>query len=139
MNIGIFVLIIVSTATLGCADLVNRHVQEPARPSWIQSPEKVGFISVVGYAPKQASGDESVQYRIALMKARQELAQIVRLRVENVTYQSVTDSNGQIDEEHTVTTRLTSRSALSLNRLRESARWSDPASGGLYLLLELPE
>lgn len=78
------------------------------------------------------------QRRVALTKARQQLGQIVRVRVEN-NYQQVQQvENGKASLVVDSTTLLSSRATLNLGNAEISAQWIDPANGDLYLLLELP-
>lgn len=109
------------------------------KPEWLISPERAGTISMVGYAPRQADNNESAQYKVAVMKARQELAQMVRVRVQSQSELAVTDNNGTVSATANQATRLTSKAALRLNDARVTRQWTDPADGGLYLLLEIPE
>ena len=111
-----------------------------AKPDWVVSPERSGFISVVGYSPKQTRGGEEAQKRVALMKARQQLGQMARVRVEN-TYQQVQQvkNGGAASVTVDSTTRLSSSAALNLGIAEITAQWVDSANGDLYLLLELPE
>ncbi len=109
------------------------------RPQWVFSPERSGFISVVGYAPKQTSGDTEAQQRVALMKARQQLGQMVRVRVENTAHQVQVVQNIKSTLAVASDTRLSSSARLNLGNAQESALWLDPANGDLYLLMELPE
>ncbi len=109
------------------------------QPQWVVSPERSGFISVVGFAPKQASGGAVAQRRVALTKARQQLGQMVRVRVENNYQQVQQEENGKTSLAVDSTTRLSSHAALNLGNAKVSAQWIDPANGDLYLLLELPE
>lgn len=109
------------------------------RPLWVVSPERSGFISVVGYAPKQPSGGAEAQRRVALMKAQQQLGQIVRVRVESNFQQETQVKNGKAAQSVESSTRLSSHATLNLNKAEVGAEWLDPANGDLYLLLELPE
>lgn len=109
------------------------------KPDWIMSPERSGYISVVGSAPKQISGDIDAQRRVALMKARQQLGQIVRVRVEHTLQQEQQEKNGKFIQSVDSSTRLSSQATLNLNHAKVSAQWIDPENGDLYLLLTLPE
>src|ERR1039457_384025 len=92
------------------------------QPQWVVSPERSGFISVVGYAPKQTSGGAVAQRRVALTKAHQQLGQMVRVRVEN-NYQQVQQvENGKASLSVDSTTRLSSSAALNLGNAKVSAQ-----------------
>src|SRR5512140_3349678 len=64
-------------------------------PVWVLNPDKAGYVSVVGSAPRQDWGGHAAQYRVAEMKARQELAQMVRVRVESTNNFATEDRGGQ--------------------------------------------
>ncbi len=110
-----------------------------ARPHWVLSPERPGYISVVGFAPRQQIGGDEAQYKIAVMKARQELAQTVRVSVQNTLTHSMQEAGGKTASEAASSTRLSSSSAIRMERAEVTAQWRDPADGMLYLLLEIPE
>jgi hypothetical protein len=109
------------------------------KPDWLLSPEREGFISVVGFAPRQASGGAEAQRRVALLKAHQQLGQIVRVRIENTQQQETQVRNGKVTQSAESFTRASSHANLSLNNAEVKAQWLDPADGNYYLLLELPE
>lgn len=109
------------------------------KPFWIMSPERSGYISVVASAPKQVNGNVDAQRLVAVMRARQQLGQIVRVRVENTIQQETQIINGKVTQSADSTTRLSSQATLYLNKAEVSAQWLDPENGDLYLLLTLPE
>jgi hypothetical protein len=101
----------------------------------VLNPEKAGFVSVVGSAPKQDWGGHAAQYRVAEMKARQELAQMVRVRVESTNRYSTEDRAGAVSRNADVETRLQSSVDLSLESARVIEEWTDPQNGDLYIWL----
>jgi hypothetical protein len=107
-------------------------------PSWVLNPDKPGFQSVVASAPKQDWGGHAAQYRVAEMKARQELAQMVRVRVESTNRYATEDRAGKIGRSADVETRLQSSVDLSLEAARVIEEWTDPQSGELYIWLVTP-
>jgi hypothetical protein len=107
-------------------------------PAWILNPDKPGYQGVVGSAPKQDWGGREAQYRVALMKARQELAQMVRVQVESTTRSRVEDRAGKVSRDADIETRLQSSVSLSLDQARVIEEWVDPQSGELYLWLVTP-
>jgi hypothetical protein len=123
---------------VGCQTAPVSKLSANAAPSWVVSPERSGFISVVGYAPQQPDGNESAQYKVALMKARQELAQMVRVRIQNKTEQTLIDDNGKVSSTGNSATQLSTKAAIRMNAAEVNAQWIDD-KGGLYLLLERPE
>lgn len=116
---------------------INQQTLE-LKPTWVLNPERVGYISVVGFAPKQQQGGKQAQYKVAMLKAQQELAQIVRVRVRNHISQTIQESNGNSTSNENVTTSLNTNVSLRLGNANVSAQWIDPSDGGLYLLLEIP-
>lgn len=107
-------------------------------PLWVLSPDKPGYLSVVGSAPKQDWGGRAAQYRVAEMKARQELAQMVRVQVESTTQYKVEERAGKVSHDANIETRLQSSVNLSLEKARIIEEWVDPKSGELYLWLVTP-
>lgn len=133
----------------GCAspgsNLVNARsnsdstVIDSKFPAWILNPDKPGYQSVVGSAPKQDWGGREAQYRVALMKARQELAQMVRVQVQSTNTYKVEDHDGEIGSNSDIETKLQSSVGLSLDEARVIEEWTDPQSGELYLWLVTPK
>ncbi|MDO8262261.1 MAG: LPP20 family lipoprotein [Gallionella sp.] len=108
-------------------------------PAWILNPDKPGYQGVVGSAPKQDWGGREAQYRVALMKARQELAQMVRVQVESTTRYQIEDRAGKVSRDADFEAKLQSSVALSLEQARVIEEWVDPQSGELYLWLVTPK
>jgi hypothetical protein len=123
---------------LGCAG-VRAQTDEGKQPSWVMNPEKTGFVSVVGSAPKQDWGGHSAQYRVAEMKARQELAQRLRVRVESTNRYATEERAGKVSRSADVETRLQSNVDLSLESASVVGEWTDPNSGELYIWLTTPD
>lgn len=114
------------------------QAQGPAQPEWILNPALAGHVSVVGSAPPQAMGPEA-QRRVAEMKARQELALMIRVRVEAEVGRRTTDRGGTVTSEYDQRAVLSSRVGLSLSQARVHLEWMDPVSGHLYLWIVTPE
>jgi LPP20 lipoprotein len=127
---------------LGCAGAGSKaggSNDKPAgAPSWVLNPEKAGYVSVVGSAPKQDWGGHAAQYRVAEMKARQEMAQMVRVRVENTSQFATEERAGKVSRSSDLETRLQSSVDLSLQSARVAEEWTDPKSGELYIWLVTP-
>ncbi len=109
------------------------------KPGWVSSPDHAGFISVVGFAPKQANVSEAMQQRFALTQARHLIAQLVRVRVEHNSEEMRQVKNGSATHTADSFTRVSSNVALNLKNAEVTKKWIDPVSGDLYLLLELQE
>lgn len=126
---------------LGCAGAgpqAGNEAHVAGAPSWVLNPDKPGYQSVVASAPKQDWGGHAAQYRVAEMKARQELAQMVRVRVESTQQYATEDRAGRVSRAADVGTRLQSSVDLSLEAARVIEEWTDPQSGELYIWLVTP-
>jgi hypothetical protein len=126
---------------LGCTGTGTKTGGEQAvsgAPSWVLNPDKAGYVSVVGSAPKQDWGGHTAQYRVAEMKARQELAQMVRVRVESTNKFAAEDRAGKVSRSADIETKLQSSVDLSLESARVIEEWTDPKSGELYIWLVTP-
>lgn len=125
----------------GCAGSASKSGGAKAAagaPSWILNSDKPGYQGVVGSAPKQDWGGREAQRRVALTKARQELAQMVRVQVESTTRSQVEERAGKVSRDADIETRLQSSVALSLEQARVIEEWVDPQSGELYIWLVTP-
>lgn len=139
-----FLGFIVVVLLIGCASSGSHTVAaiqkiDSKYPAWVSNPDKPGYQSVVGSAPRQDWGGHSAQYRVAEMKARQELAQMVRVQVESTTRLHMEDRAGKVSRDGDVETRLQSAVDLSLGAARVIEEWTDPQSGELYIWLVLPK
>lgn len=132
--------LVISTLLLGCSGMVPQNASESLReePAWIANPDKPGFQSVVGSAPKQSWGGHAAQYRVAEMKARQELAQMARLQVESTNRVLIEDRAGKVIRNADVETRLRSSVELDLEAARVIEEWTDPQNGELYIWMVVP-
>ncbi len=134
-------LLVAALLLPGCAGAGPKAASEKAvsgAPAWVLNPDKPGFTSVVASAPKQDWGGHAAQYRVAEMKARQELAQMVRVRVESTNRYATEDRAGKVSRNADVETKLQSSVDLSLESARVAEEWTDPQSGELYLWLVTP-
>ncbi len=136
-----FICLAVALLLQGCAGAgpkaAGEHVAAGA-PAWVLNPDKPGYVSVVGSAPKQDWGGRAAQYRVAEMKARQELAQMVRVRVESANRYETEERAGKVSRAADVETKLQSSVDLSLESARVIDEWTDPQSGELYIWLVTP-
>lgn len=107
-------------------------------PAWIHSPDKPGYLSVVGSAQKQEWGGRDAQYRVALMKARQELAQIIRTQVSSSSQVKTEERDGKVTRDVDIELKLQSSVDMQLDAARVIEEWSDPQTGNLYIWLTTP-
>lgn len=139
---SLLVIFVATGLLFGCAGAGQKVENEqsiPGAPAWVLNPDKAGYTSVVGSAPKQDWGGHAAQYRVAEMKARQELAQQVRVRVESVNRAKTEDRSGEVSRSGDVETRLQSSVELILESARVIDEWTDPQSGELYIRLVTPD
>lgn len=135
----VFICLVAALLLPGCAGSKPTGANVgPGSPAWILNPDKPGYQGVVGSAPKQDWGGLEAQRRAALMKARQELAQMVRVQVESTTRVNIEERTGKVSRDADIETRLQSSVALSLEQARVIEEWVDPQSGELYLWLVTP-
>ena len=138
---NIFACLLAALLLPGCAGTGHQTVSSksvPGAPAWVLNPEKAGYVSVVGSAPKQDWGGHAAQYRVAEMKARQELAQMVRVRVESTNKFATEDRGGKISRSADIETKMQASVDLSLEAARVVEEWTDPQSGELYIWLATP-
>jgi len=138
----IFAAFAVALLLAGCAGSAVKPggmVAGAGSPAWILNPDKPGYQGVVGAAPKQGWGGIEAQRRVALMKARQELAQMVRVQVESTTRTRVEERAGKVSRDADFETKLQSSVSLSLEKAQVIEEWVDPESGELYLWLVTPK
>ena len=138
---NLFICMAAASLLLGCAGTGTKTAEKlvAGAPSWVLNPAKPGFQSVVGSAPKQDWGGHAAQYRVAEMKARQELAQMVRVHVASTNQYMTEDRAGKVSRSADVETRLESSVDLSLQSARVIEEWTDPESGDLYIWLITPD
>jgi uncharacterized protein YceK len=138
---NLLLVLAVALLLLGCAGTGQRAADAggiPGAPAWVMNPDKPGYTSIVASAPKQDWGGHAAQYRVAQMKARQELAQQVRVQVESVNRTKTEDRSGAVSRSGDVETRLQSSVDLILESARVIEEWTDPQSGELYIWLVTP-
>lgn len=138
----IFACLTVVVFLLGCANTGGGESENDSsskRPAWVVNPEKSGYLSVVGSAPPQDWGGYQAQYRVAMMKARQELAQMARVQVESTALFSVEERSGEVGRTSDIETRLRSNTDINLDEARVIEEWVDPQTGELYLWLVIPK
>ena len=130
--------IAISVLLFGCVTAGSKLESsrpETKLPAWVLNPDKPGYESVIGSAAKQDWGGRAAQYRVAMMKARQELAQRIRVRVESSNEYQIAERAAKVSSEANMQVRLQSSVDLSLENARVNEEWTDPQSGDLYIWL----
>lgn len=133
-------LVILVTVFLaaGCAGTKPFAQAEVSYPAWVLNPDKPGYIGVAAAAPKQERGGREAQYRVAQMKAYQELAQMRRVHVASTNRLTIEDHGGTVTSNLDVKTQLQSNVALGVAEAKVIEEWVDPQSGDLYIWLVTP-
>jgi len=138
----VLALAAVALLAAACATGGARSPAKPAKvyPAWVVNPDLPGYNGVIGSAPPQDMGGRDAQYRVAMLKARQELARMIRVQVEAKTTTRLEQRNGQpATQEYDSEMRLRANEALQLDRARVADEWVDPETGDLYLHLVTPK
>jgi hypothetical protein len=112
----------------------KQSVNTSNQPYWILDSQLKGHLAVVGSAGKQDFGGKEAQYRVAISKARAELAKIYRTRIESVTEMNQSDQGTTMN----TATRASSSEGLRLHDAIVLEKWTDPATGELFIWLVLP-
>ena len=136
-NPALVILVTVFLAA-GCAGTKPIAQAEVSYPAWVLNPDKPGYIGVVAAAPKQERGGREAQYRVAQMKAYQELAQMKRVHVASTNRSIVEDRGGKVTGNLDVETQLQSNVALGVGEAKIVEEWVDPKNGDLYIWLVTP-
>jgi len=140
LSLMLAVLAAAGFVLVGCAGSSAKTAKAgKVYPAWVLNPGTPGHIGVIGSAPRQDMGGREAQYRVAMLKARQELAQMIRVHVESTTRSRVEDRGGRVNRDLAVDTTLRSTEALSLDRARVIDEWVDPETGELYIHLVTPK
>jgi len=131
-------LLVVAACATGCG---TTGPAKPAKlyPAWVVNPDLPGYTGVIGAAPPQDMGGRDAQYRVAMLKARQELARMIRVQVEARTTTSIEQRGGQATQDYDSEMRLRASQALQLDRARVVDEWVDPETGELYIHLVTPK
>lgn len=130
--------LLVAVCATGCG---SPAPAKPAKvyPAWVLNPDLPGYTGVIGAAPPQDMGGRDAQYRVATLKARQELARMIRVQVEARTTTRIEERRGQATQDYDSEMRLRANEALQLDRARVVDEWVDPETGELYLHLITPK
>jgi len=140
LSLTLAVLVAAGLVLAGCAGSSSKGAKAgKVYPAWVLNPDTPGHIGVIGSAPRQDMGGREAQYRVAMLKARQELAQMIRVHVASTTRSQVEDRGGQVTRNVEMDTRLQSTVTLSLGRARVIDEWIDPETGELYIHLVTPK
>lgn len=108
-------------------------------PVWILNPDKPGFISAVGAAPRQERGGREAQFRVAQMKSYQVLAQMQRAQVTSTNHTFIEERDGRVVRNDSIATKLNSEVALGAGDAKVLEEWVDPKTGELYLWVVVPK
>jgi hypothetical protein len=138
--LGRFLLLLtISFFTVSCVATKSPIPENKSYPLWVLNPDKHGYESVVAAAPKQVRGGRESQYRVAQLKAYQELAQRKQVQVISTNLVRIEDRGGKVTQNMDVETTLQSDVALDINDTRVIEEWVDPENGDLYIWLVVPK
>lgn len=108
-------------------------------PHWVENPALKGYLSVVGSARVQKSGNPAAQHRVAMLTARAELSRVYNSHVENTSDSSTTtSSSGTYQHTDSSSSRVRSSSALQLSDAVVLEQWTHPDTKELFIWLALP-
>lgn len=117
----------------------SKKVAVSKYPYWVEDPSLKGHIGVVGSAIKQDWGGKQAQHRVAIAKARSELAKAFQTHIDSVNRLTITDRGGQASTEFSQDTTARSKQALRLHDATVLEEWTDPDTGELFIWLVLPK
>lgn len=109
-------------------------------PHWVLStPEHSdpNIISIITSATVQDFGGIEAQRRSALLRAKSEVSKIIRTHIEAVEELKTVSSKNYNDHSYESSVREKSQNWLSFENLEIIEQWIDPASGELFLWLQL--
>jgi hypothetical protein len=133
LHISLLSLLLLGCVKTGVQSGMGAQQAGSALPAWILNPDKPGFQSVVGSAAVQDWGGRAAQYRVAEMKARQELAHMIRVQVKSTNRLQEELRDGKLTRDADIETQLQSSVEMSLASARVIEEWIDPQSGVLYI------
>ncbi len=143
-----YLLILASILSLlGCKStpVVQESVTEavtpaiPNLPQWVYSPDREGYLMVVGSAPSQKMSSSTIlQERVATVQARAELSKLIKLWIyENIEVTTDKDSSGKVTRDYNQSSIQQSSQLLDINQAQVFDRFIDDA-GTMYILYGLP-
>ncbi len=143
-----YLLFLVTTLSLfGCksTSVVQESVTEavtpaiPNLPNWVYSPDRDGYLMVVGSAPSQKMSRSTIlQERVATVQARAELSKLIKLWIyENIEVTTDKDASGKVTRDYNQSSIQQSSQLLDINQAQVFDRFIDDA-GTMYILYGLP-
>jgi hypothetical protein len=107
-------------------------------PDWFYNPHYKGYMGITSSAPVQKMGGIEGQRRVALLKARAELARMQNVQVEarSKTFREVSKQGVKFNYEDYK--KLSTAQGLDLYNVSIKDEWIDTNTGELYLWLIYP-
>ena len=136
MNIRLIFIVLTLSLNSACKQnttYTSNSEQNDTYPAWVLNPQINGFVAVSASAPKQKMGGDYAQRRVALTKARQQLAEQIRVRVEAQSIDSIEVANGIVTTRQSMKARIHSLVMLNMGNARIINEWVHPNSGELYI------
>ena len=125
-HLAIFFILFLSS----CATSLQQ--KSDGRPYWLEEPLLNNHITAIGSALPQKIGGKEGQRRVALSKARAELAKAIRVQVSDELNITNTERNGQVHRHVQNRTQIKSLEMLRLNKAFIKDQWIDPVSQELF-------
>jgi hypothetical protein len=145
--VGVSVAVLLSACSSQPVKPVASASTVSASPSWVDNPELSDAITGVGIAQSNPLGDKSMQRTTAIANARVDLAQKIRVRVQNMfTQLNQQSTSANSDDKNPIRNDVASRMTDNVSRILTNQEmagssvrqiWTDPEDGNLYAFVVL--
>ncbi len=121
----------------GCVTGAKKSPQQQL-PEWFHNPHYDGYVGVTSSAPVQKIGGIQGQRRVALLKARSEMARMqnVQIQSHSKTFREVSSAGVKFNYDDY--RKISSAQALDLYNVVVKDEWVNPETGELFLWLTYP-
>jgi len=120
--------------------LPDRNSQDSSLPHWVvmlPPNEDPNVISIISSSVKQPFGGIEAQRRSALLRAKSEISKIAKTRIKANQLIESNDIHGAVEENYDMNVQERSLNWLSFEHLNIKEQWIDPASGELFMWVQL--
>jgi len=124
----------------GEAKRPSKNSQISSLPHWVvmlPPNEDPNVISIVSSSVKQPFGGIEAQRRSALLRAKSEISKIAKTRIKANQMIQSNDKHGSVEENYDMNVQERSLNWLSFEHLNIKEQWIDPASGELFMWVQL--
>ena len=116
--VGVSVAVLLSACSSQPVKPVASASTVSASPSWVDNPELSDAITGVGIAQSNPLGDKSMQRTTAIANARVDLAQKIRVRVQNMfTQLNQQSTSANSDDKNPIRNDVASRMTDNVSRI----------------------